>query len=60
MVGMEEKDIYAIGDSYSDVEMVSAFNGYCMTNSVKPLKEVAKGEYDSVSDFIDDIMNGRI
>ena len=59
-VGMDEKDIYAIGDSYSDVEMVSAFNGYCMTNSVEPLKEVAKGEYVSVSDFIDDIMNGRI
>ncbi len=59
-IGMDERNIYAIGDSYSDVEMVSTFNGYCMANSVQPLRDVAKGEYDSVADFIDDVMKGKI
>lgn len=49
-------NIYTIGDGYSDIEMVRDFNGYAMTNGVKELKEVASGEFDSVSELIKKIM----
>ena len=53
---IKEKDVYVIGDGYSDIEMVKSFNGYCMKNSVDELKEVAKKTYNSVSELINDIM----
>lgn len=51
-----QKEIYTIGDSYSDIEMVKDYNGYCMKDSVSELKEIAKKEYSSVSDLINEIM----
>lgn len=55
-LGIEPKNVYTIGDGYSDIEMVKKFNGYCMQGSVKELKEVAKKEYRSVSDLIKEIL----
>lgn len=51
-----DDNIYTIGDSYSDIEMIENFNGYCMTNSIKELKEIAIKEVDSVSDLINEVM----
>lgn len=48
--------IYTIGDSYSDIKMIKDFNGYCMTNSIKELKEIAIKEVDSVSILINEVM----
>jgi hypothetical protein len=50
------KNVYTIGDGYSDIEMIKDFNGYAMKKSVVELKEVAKKEYDSVSELINEIM----
>jgi hypothetical protein len=36
--------------------MIKDFNGYAMKKSVVELKEVAKKEYDSVSELINEIM----
>lgn len=55
-LGINPKDVYTIGDGYSDIEMVKNFNGYCMKNSVNELKKVAKKEYGSVSDLIKEIL----
>ena len=48
-------DVYTIGDGYSDIEMVKNFNGYAMKKSVDELKKMAKKEYDSVSELINEI-----
>lgn len=47
-----QEEIYTIGDSYSDFEMVKDYNGYAMKESVNGLKNVALEEIDSVSDLI--------
>lgn len=47
-----QEEIYTIGDSYSDFEMVKDYNGYAMKESVDGLKNVALEEIDSVSDLI--------
>lgn len=57
---MSIKDIYVIGDNYTDLEMIKDFNGYCMKNSVEILKNVSNGQYKSVSDLIIDINTGII
>lgn len=51
-----KENVYTIGDGYSDIEMIKDFNGYSMKNSVDELKEVAKKEYNSVSELINDII----
>ena len=50
------ENVYTIGDGYSDIEMIKNFNGYAMTNSVEELKIVAKKEYESVSELINEII----
>lgn len=54
---VDKKDIYTIGDYYTDIEMIKNFNGFAMAGAIKELKDVAIREYDSVSDLIIDIMN---
>ena len=56
---IDKTNIYTIGDSYTDIQMVKDFNGYCMQDSVKELKEVANREYKSVSSLVDDIMKSK-
>lgn len=53
---LSKENVYTIGDGYSDIEMVKNFNGYAMKKSVDELKKVAKKEYDSVSELINEIM----
>lgn len=53
---ISRNNAYTIGDGYSDVEMVKDFNGYAMVNSVDELKNIAKKQYKSVSELINDIM----
>lgn len=50
------KNVYTIGDGYSDIGMIKDFNGYAMVNSVEELKQVATKQYESVSDLIDEII----
>ncbi len=56
---IDYKNIYTIGDSYTDIKMVKDFNGYCMIDSVKELKKVAKGEYKSVSCLVYDLLEKK-
>lgn len=51
-----KQNVYTIGDGYSDIEMIKDFNGYAMKESVAELKKVAKKEFDSVSELINEIM----
>lgn len=53
---IDKKQIYTVGDGYSDIEMVREFSGYAMEISVDKLKEVACGIVSSVSKLIDNII----
>lgn len=56
---VNKANTYVIGDSYSDIEMVQEFNGYCMEDSVSQLKSIVNKEYNSVSSLIKEILNGQ-
>lgn len=47
-----KEDIYTIGDSYSDIEMIKEYNGYRMSNCIENLKEITSKKVDSVSELI--------
>ena len=54
---IDEYDTYAIGDSYSDIEMIEfSPNGACISTAPDDLKWVAKQQYDSIHEMIDEIM----
>lgn len=53
-----KENIYTIGDSYTDIEMIKDYNGACMENSIDILKNNKNIlKYKSVSDYIDKILN---
>ena len=54
---INKDNVYVIGDSYSDIEMVKEFKGYCMKDSVPELKSIANKEYSSVSSLIKEILS---
>lgn len=54
---INKDNVYVIGDSYSDIEMVKEFKGYCMKDSVSELKSIANKEYSSVSGLIKEILS---
>ena len=56
---IDDKNVYSIGDGYSDIEMVRDFKGYCMTDSVDELKQVAISKMESVSDLVKELLNGE-
>lgn len=45
-------NIYTVGDGYTDFEMIKDYNGYCMSDCVDELKNVAIKSVDSVGDII--------
>ncbi len=55
-LNINKKDIYTIGDSYSDMEMIEGFNGYAVRNAINELKEASIKVVDNVSDLIEDVM----
>ena len=53
---IDKSQVYTIGDSYTDINMVRDFNGYCMKGSIQELKNVSKEEYKSVSELVKKII----
>lgn len=45
-------NIYTVGDGYTDFEMIKDYNGYCMSDCISELKNVAIKSVDSVGDII--------
>lgn len=54
---INNKDIYAIGDSYNDLDMIKQFNGYTMENGKDELKQISLSIFPSVSELIDKLLN---
>lgn len=55
-LNINNKNVYTIGDGFSDIQMVKDFNGYCMNESVEELKKIATKQYSSVSELINEVM----
>lgn len=53
---IKDKDIYIIGDSSNDVEMLQDFHGVGMTNSCPEILKIVKTTYNEVSDYINEIL----
>lgn len=54
----KKENIYTIGDSYTDIEMINDYNGSCMEKSIDILKNNKNiKKYSSVSELIKDILN---
>lgn len=50
-------NVYVIGDSYNDYDMIKEYNGVAMITSYPEILEIANKTYPSVSDYIRDILN---
>lgn len=53
---INRKDIYAIGDSYNDLDMIKKFNGYTMENGKDELKQISLSIFPSVSELINKLL----
>ena len=54
---LKNNDIYVIGDSYNDLEMIKKYNGVCMDNSYDEILKISKKSYSTVAKYIEDILN---
>ena len=50
------EDIYTIGDGYSDVEMVSKYNGYTLNHGIDLLKKKCIKIVSNIAEMIRDIL----
>lgn len=54
---INKKDIYVIGDSYNDYEMIKEYHGVCIKESCDEILNICDKKYANVSDYIKDILN---
>lgn len=55
---VEQSKIFTVGDSFNDLEMLEAFNGFCMKNSEELVKSKIAKTCTSVAEVIDKIDGG--
>lgn len=55
---IEENKIFTVGDSFNDLEMLEAFNGFCMKNSEELVKSKITKTCTSVAEVIDKVIGG--
>lgn len=55
-IGINKKDVYTIGDGQSDLCMINDFNGSCMKNSCNLLLNLKVKRYESVSNYVKEII----
>ena len=56
LLNINEKDIYVIGDSLNDLEMIKKYNGVSIISGCKEIIELSKKSYHHVYEYIDDII----
>ena len=56
-LNLNDNDIFVIGDSHNDIEMIETYHGVCIENSYPEITEISKKVYKSVSDYIEDSIN---
>ena len=58
-LGIDKKDVFTVGDSLNDFEMIRDYNGYVIGNNRK-LKGICADTYDSVYKLIGDIEKQKV
>jgi hypothetical protein len=53
IMSVSAENVYTIGDSYNDLDMIKAFNGYTLENGAGEVKKAAKGIYKGVWELIE-------
>lgn len=54
---LDYNKLHVIGDNDNDYEMIKAFDGVVIKNHHEKLNELNKEEYDTLSDYIEELMN---
>ena len=54
---VNKENIFAIGDSYNDLDMIKEFNGFTLENGVDSLKEIARAVYSGVWELVSNFNN---
>ena len=57
---IKKEDIYVIGDSSNDIEMIKDFNGVGMDNSSLEVLKIVKKTYPEVSDYLNEILKTNL
>ena len=57
MEKLDYNNLYVIGDNDNDYEMLKSFNGGVMKRHNPILNELGKKEYESLKDYIEELMN---
>ena len=55
MLIFKKEDLYVIGDSVNDLEMLSSFQGAIMKNHSKELDCLGKKSYDTLYEYIEEL-----
>ena len=56
LLNVNYEDIYVIGDSSNDYEMIRDFNGSCVSCANELVRSISKKVYKSIDNYIDDIL----
>ena len=59
LLEIDKRNIYTIGDGYSDMEMIRDFNGYRMENSVEGLKKMTDKSVKNVAELVEIIQKNH-
>ena len=54
-LNIDKDDIYVIGDSDNDYEMIKDYNGVCVENATDNIKSVSKCVYKKISDYLKEL-----
>lgn len=55
VVDVRREEIYVMGDSYNDIDMIRAYDGFAMLSAEDVIKSSAKGVYESVAACMKDV-----
>lgn len=53
LVGVSSENIYTIGDSYNDWDMIKEFNGFTLENGAEGIKKISRAVYKGVWELIE-------
>jgi HAD superfamily hydrolase (TIGR01484 family) len=52
---IDKSSVYTVGDMINDLDMIEAYNGYCMANSIEEIKSKCINTVNSVEELVEKI-----
>ncbi len=56
IMNVDKKNIFTIGDSYNDMDMIKAFNGFTVLNGSPEVKAIASAVYDGIWELVEHVI----